>query len=265
MGSNGRKFPPIAEFRQRHGPPATVAADLDGTLLASSSSFPYFLLLSYTAGGILRSLLLVLCAPLILALYKLVSESAAIRLLIFVSVSGLHLGDITAASASILPELYAANVRSDAWELFDSCSERRVVVTANPRIMVEPFAIDCLGAHAVLGTELEVGQAGRLTGFLTGDGVLVGKLKRQAVLREFEKDQPDVGLGDRTSDHDFMALCKEAYMVPSFKKGSSREARVNRITVPWTKKKKEEQRQSGRHLRDLPFVLSFLIKMSLPK
>ncbi|CAN6462444.1 unnamed protein product [Victoria cruziana] len=265
MTSTCRKFPSIAQFRQRHPPPATVAADLDGTLLASSSSFPYFLLLSYAAGGIFRSLLLVLCAPLILALYKLVSESAAIRLLIFLSISGIHLSDITAASATILPELYAANVRSDAWELFSSCSERRVVVTANPRIMVERFARDFLGAHAILGTELEIGRGDRLTGFLTGDGVLVGELKRRAVLREFDKDQPEVGLGDRISDHDFMVLCKEAYIVPSFKKGSGCDARVNPITVPWTTEKKNNGRHQSGVLGGLPFVLRFLIQMTLPR
>jgi glycerol-3-phosphate acyltransferase len=38
--------------------------------------------------------------------------------------------------------------------------------------------------------------------------VLVGDHKKQAVLRELGEAVPDVGMGDRASDFDFMSLCK---------------------------------------------------------
>ncbi|CAA7403371.1 unnamed protein product [Spirodela intermedia] len=216
MRKEKRHFPAISSCdltgREEHA----VAADLDGTLLVSRSSFPYFMLLAMEAGGILRGVILLLASPLILFLYRLVSEAAGIQLLIFVSVAGLKIHRIEAAAAAVLPRFYAANVRADSWRAFRACGRRRVVVTANPTVMVEPFVKGWLGGDKVLGTELEVDRrTGRATGFLAGAGVLVAESKSDALLKEFAaEDLPELGLGDRETDHDFMALCKEGYMVP---------------------------------------------------
>lgn len=103
---------------------------------------------------------------------------------------------------------YAADVRKESFEVFDRC-KRKVVVTANPTVMVEPFVKDFLGGDKVLGTEIEVNpKTKKATGFVKKPGVLVGKLKRLAILKEFGEDSPDIGIGDRTSDHDFMSICK---------------------------------------------------------
>ncbi|KAJ8450235.1 hypothetical protein Cgig2_033429 [Carnegiea gigantea] len=139
--------------------------------------------------------------------------------MIFISFAGLKARDIELAARAVLTRFYAADVRRESWEVFDGCrGGKKVVVTANPVIMVEPFVKDYLGGDKVLGTEIEVDPKNRrATGFVSGPGVVVGDKKRQAVLEEFGPDGPDVGLGDRVSDHDFMALCKEAYMVHSNK------------------------------------------------
>lgn len=214
------RFPSIAACSVKGQSTQSVAADLDGTLLVSRSSFPYFFLLAVEAGSLWRGLALLMASPLILAVYKLVSESAAIKMLIYISLSGLKIRDIDLASRAVLPRFYAEDVREESWRVFKACGTpgqgRKVVVTANPRVMVEEFCKEYLGAEKVLGTELEVEErTGRATGYVKkGEGVMVGKRKKEAVSAEFgATGMPDLGLGDRPSDHDFMALCKVFYSI----------------------------------------------------
>ncbi|XP_042506071.1 probable glycerol-3-phosphate acyltransferase 8 [Macadamia integrifolia] len=209
-----RSFPTILQCDVLGREDQTIAADLDGTLLVSRSSFPYFMLVAIEAGSFLRGIVLLLASPLILIVYKLVSEALGIQLLIFISFSGLKFRDIELASRAVLPRFYAGDVRSESWNVFSKC-KRKVVVTANPTVMVDPFVRDFLGGDKVLGTEIEVNpKTGKATGFVKKPGVLVGELKKLALLKEFaDNDLPHIGLGDRESDHDFMSLCKEGYMV----------------------------------------------------
>lgn len=208
-----RKFPPIGECRRGAAGYESIAADLDGTLLGSSSAFPYYMLVAIEAGSLLRGLALLLSLPLVILTYFFVSEAVGIQILIFISFSGLKVRDIELASRAVLPRFYASDVRADSFEVFDKC-KRKVVVTANPTVMVETFVREYLGGEKVLGTEIEVDpRTKKATGFVKKPGVLVGDLKRLAILREFGDVAPDVGIGDRETDHDFMSLCKEGYMV----------------------------------------------------
>ncbi|GFP97308.1 glycerol-3-phosphate 2-o-acyltransferase 4 [Phtheirospermum japonicum] len=191
----------------------SIAADLDGTLLISRSSFPYFMLVAIEAGSLLRGLVLLLSFPIIAVAYVFFSEALAIQMLIYISYSGLRVKDIELASRAVLPRFYASDVRPESYAVFEKC-ERKVVITANPTIMVEPFVKEFLGGDKVIGTEIEVDPKTRkATGFVKKPGVLVGKLKKLGILKEFGDEKPDFGIGDRESDHDFMSVCKEGYMV----------------------------------------------------
>ncbi|PWA47853.1 HAD-like domain-containing protein [Artemisia annua] len=94
--------------------------------------------------------------------------------------------------------------------------EKKVVVTANPVVMVDVFVKEWLGGDKVIGTAIEVHlRTGKATGFVKEPGVLFGELKRLAVVKEFGDDIPDIGIGDRDTDFEFMSICKESYIVPT--------------------------------------------------
>ncbi|CAI9108483.1 OLC1v1008081C2 [Oldenlandia corymbosa var. corymbosa] len=214
MKKPSTKFPPIENCQEISGDRHSVAADLDGTLLISNSSFPYFMLVAIEAGSFLRGLILLLSYPILAFTYLFFSEALAIKLIIFISFAGLKVRDIEAVSRAVLPRFYADDVRQESFQVFDK-GKRKVVITGSPTIMVEPFVKDFLGADKVLGTEIEVNpMTNKATGFVKKPGVLVGKWKKLALLKEFGEDQlPHIGIGDRESDHDFMSVCKEGYMV----------------------------------------------------
>ncbi|XP_020203502.1 glycerol-3-phosphate 2-O-acyltransferase 6 [Cajanus cajan] len=194
--------------REKH----TVVADMDGTLLIGRSSFPYFALVAFEAGGVLRLLFYVLASPIAALLYYFISEAAGIQVLIFASMAGMKVSSIESVARAVLPKFYAEDVHPETWRVFSSCG-KRCVLTANPRVMVEPFLKEFLGADVVLGTEIG-SYMGRATGLVRRPGILVGNKKAQALVKAFGEDKPDVGLGDRLTDAPFMALCKEGYIVP---------------------------------------------------
>ncbi|KAI4373794.1 hypothetical protein MLD38_011874 [Melastoma candidum] len=190
----------------------TVVADLDGTLLRGRSSFPYFALVAFEVGGVLRLLFLLLVSPLAGLLYYFFSESAGIQVLIFATFAGMKVSNIESVARAVLPKFYLGDIHPESWRVFSAC-RRRCVLTANPRIMVEASLKDYLGADLVLGTEIAV-YKGRATGLVRHPGVIVGKKKADALIKTFGEDRPDIGLGDRHTDEPFMALCKEGFMVP---------------------------------------------------
>ncbi|XP_027101864.1 glycerol-3-phosphate acyltransferase RAM2-like [Coffea arabica] len=211
------KFPTIDQCESSGRENHTVVADLDGTLLIGSSSFPYFALVAFEAGGILRLLFLLLVSPIAAILYYFISEAAGIRVLIFATFAGMKVSDIESVARAVLPKFYTSDLHPETWRVFSSCG-KRCVLTANPRIMVEASLKDYLGADMVFGTEISIWR-GRATGLVNGPGVLVGRNKAEALQKAFDAaPAPEIGFGDRKTDFLFMKLCKESYVVPKKRK-----------------------------------------------
>lgn len=193
----------------------TIVANLNGSLLRSKSSFPYYMLVAFEAGGPLRALILLLFWPLVALLCFLGLESVGILIMIFLTFVGLRETEGISVARAVLPKFYLEDMHSLAYEVFTSCGTR-YVVTETPTVMVEYFLKKHLGVHAVIGTTLHVNRHGYFTGFVTGRGLLIHK--GNAVKNLFGGDNDykaaDLGLGDSPSDYEFLALCKEAYIVP---------------------------------------------------
>lgn len=206
-------FPTVDQCSSTGREKDTVVADMDGTLLRGRSSFPYFALVAFEVGGMFRLLFLLLASPLAGLLYYFVSESAGIQVLIFASMAGMKVTDIESVARAVLPKWYSMDLHPESWRVFSACG-RRCVLTANPRVMVEGFLKEYLGADEVIGTEIG-SYKGRATGLVRRPGVLVGEKKAAAMVERLGEEAPEIGLGDRKTDHPFMLLCKVRSLMSS--------------------------------------------------
>ncbi|XP_002974742.2 glycerol-3-phosphate 2-O-acyltransferase 6 [Selaginella moellendorffii] len=186
-----------------------VVSDLEGTLLRSASYFPYFLLVAFEAGSVLRAAILLFAYP---AIWLLASQATAIQIMTFISFIGIKVSVIERVAVAVLPKFYLEDMHLHAFRVFTACGTK-YVITASPRVMVEHFLKHYLGVDVVLGTEVHVARGGFCTGFLQSPGVLEGGNKAFAVRKYLRDRLPDLALGCKSTDFPYMALCKEAFVV----------------------------------------------------
>ncbi|KAL6536063.1 hypothetical protein OROHE_012907 [Orobanche hederae] len=205
----------------------TLVCSFHRCLLRSPSFFPYFMLVAFEGGSILRALVLLFSCPLLWSLdYEL-----KMRVMIFITFFGLRLKDIESVSRAVLPKFYLENLNLYAYEVLDSVGSK-VVITSVPRVMVDGFLKEYLSVDTVIGTELHsVGQY--FTGLVSDSGLVV---KHRAVKELFgENKKPDIGIGSSSlHDHLLISLCKEAYIVSreDSKSGPSSPAIMPREKYP---------------------------------
>jgi len=105
-------------------------------------------------------------------------------------------------------------LRPDAvrcWKLWQERAARLVIVTASPEILIAPFARG-LGAERLIGTRLQLGPGGVVTGAL--DGPNCRGLEKVARLREAFGDEVrlEAAYGDSDGDIEMLALADEPGM-----------------------------------------------------
>ncbi|KAK1322019.1 Glycerol-3-phosphate acyltransferase 1 [Acorus calamus] len=184
----------------------TIVCDIHGTLLRTPSFFPYFMLVAFEGGNLLRALLLLLSYPLLCVL----DHERELKVMCFITFCGLRLKDMEIVERAVLPKFYLENLNLHAYEAFASAG-KRVVITSVPRVMVKWFLKEYLSVDTIIGTELQM-LCCFFTGLTAPSGVVV---KHKALKEAFGDIKPDVGFTSSSSLHDpfFISLCKESYMV----------------------------------------------------
>ncbi|KAL3735188.1 hypothetical protein ACJRO7_024342 [Eucalyptus globulus] len=184
----------------------TLVFDFEGTLLRSSSLFPYFMLVAFEAGGFLRTLVLLLAYPFACML----NQETMLRVMVFICFVGVRRESFRLGS-TVLPKFFLEDLGHEAFDGVMGFG-RRVVVTRLPRITVEDFLKEWLGVDTVVGGEVAVFR-GRFTGLmeknkagqeliqLLGEGRLMGS--RATCVGCFSKPWP-------FDYHQLLAHCKRA-------------------------------------------------------
>ncbi|KAK1647724.1 hypothetical protein QYE76_065529 [Lolium multiflorum] len=216
----------------------TLVLDVDaGLLLPSSSLFPYFMLVALEAGGYVRGMVLLLLCPIIFCMGG--DSDAAVRVMAMVAFCGLRASRFRAGCA-VLPKWFMEDVAAEGFEtmrMSGAAGGRRVCVTRRlPRVMVEGFLSEYLGAEAVVGREMKV-----LWGFYTG--LMVEE--DEVALEEKKKIMGECGdaVGFCGSPeflrHPLSRCCKDIYLV-------TREDRATWQALPRSKYPKAVVFHDGR-------------------
>lgn len=190
----------------------SVVAGLEGLLLRDAGTFPYFMLVAFEASGLPRFAALLALWPALRALELLGRGDLALCAAAFVATVGVPRAEVEAVARAVLPKFMADDVDMAAWAAFGACGGRRVVVTRMPLVMVERFAREHLGAHEVVGSELEYSRLMRSTGVVRGGGEEAVADRVRTLFAD--GDQPDLGLGRPEMARSFLPFCKEQLQPP---------------------------------------------------
>ncbi|RDX80166.1 putative glycerol-3-phosphate acyltransferase 3, partial [Mucuna pruriens] len=188
----------------------TLIFDVEGALLKSSSVFPYFMLVAFEAGGLLRAIVLVLVYPFVC----LVSEEMGLKMMVMVCFFGMK-EDRLRVGRAVLPKFFLEDVGEEMFEVVKR-GGRKVGFSKLPRVMVESFLKEYLEIDFVVGRELKV-----------FNGFYVGSMERNTMHANLElvregkgtcSDMIGISGFRKDLDHSLFSPCKEVYTVAEAEK-----------------------------------------------
>lgn len=206
-GTNNLKLQkcPSLEHLSTAGTTHDLVFDLEGGLLRSTNTFPYFMLVTLEAGSFLRGLFLLLLYPLICWL----SHDMAMRVMTAVAFCGLRVKGFRLGRA-VLPKHLFEDVGLEAFDVLDKF-KTRICYSGMPRVMVEGFLKGYLGVEVVVAREIRV-----FGGYFTGLMELEGQVgKREVELHAKQSEIVGFGGLEVHSAHDIFSICKVNYFVSS--------------------------------------------------
>ncbi|WOL10257.1 hypothetical protein Cni_G19011 [Canna indica] len=196
-------------FLHLHG--KTLILDVEGALLRSSSTFPYFMLVALEAGSIFRGLLLLLLYPLLCCL----SRGVALQVMALVCFCRIKKEEFRAGRA-VLPKFFLEDVGLEGFEVVKKAGKKVVCVSRMPRVMVEGFLKEYLEVAQVVGREMKV-IGGYYTGLMEEEGAMVEKCL--SLLENFGEELYGlIGNCTKSSQNQIFSLCQEVYVVTEAEK-----------------------------------------------
>ncbi|XP_063939520.1 probable glycerol-3-phosphate acyltransferase 3 [Daucus carota subsp. sativus] len=193
----------------------TLIFNVEGTLLRSSSLFPYFMLVAFEAGSIIRALLLLLLYPFL----RLISEEMSLKVMVLVCFMGIKKESFRIGS-SVLPKFFMEDVSAESFAAL-RMAKKKIGVTELPQVMVESFLRDYMEVDVVVGRELK-----EIGGYYVGlyEEKETSKRAQCAEAKLFrdvaELSSTVIGLDNIScsTQNQLFSGCKEIYMVSEAEK-----------------------------------------------
>ncbi|KAL4563141.1 hypothetical protein LXL04_027174 [Taraxacum kok-saghyz] len=206
----------------------TLVFEVEGGLLRSTSLFPYFMLVAFEGGGVLRGLVLFLFYPLVC----LLSKETGLNIMVFICFFGIK-KDNFIIGRTVLPKFFMEELGYEGFELVMRCG-RKVGFSELPMVMVEGFLKDYLSVDCVVGRELKV-----VCGYFVGLMETRMPLSRSSFLmndvfgeRKGDSRIIEFGCSNNILDRHISSFCKELYMVSEAEKRKWRSLPKDKYPKP---------------------------------
>nr|GEU89131.1 probable glycerol-3-phosphate acyltransferase 3 [Tanacetum cinerariifolium] len=191
----------------------TLVFQVEGGLLRSSSLFPYFMLVAFEGGGVLRGLFLFLFYPLVF----LLSKEIGLKIMVFICFFGLKKENFF-IGRSVLPKFFLEDIGFEGFEVVMRC-RRKVGLSELPMVMVEGFLKDYLVVDCVIGRDLKV-VFGYFVGLMEDVTTTRSESLANDVFGEWKSNCHLIGFAcsNKILDHQPFLHCKEIYLVSEAEK-----------------------------------------------